>query len=249
MTLKQGSMERMSAIGNTYNTNRFFTIAEAADFLRIGRTSMFGLIRNGTVQTVKLSSRMVRITLDQLLNLAAENGYEVEIPESVSKAIKKSRQAQSETGSMDRKAKCRKTPKAGSIAPEGVTHDTHYTMAEVLRKFDLKYGRLYEIRKRYGLESVHAWGTTCFEKKAVEDAVAAYNEEQGKTLRSDWYSCADIMKLYGLGKTQVRRFALTHGVRTKTVQGGQALYYLKADWDAARKKSQRNSPTMKRKRQ
>lgn len=231
-----------------YNGNRFLTIAEAADFLRIGRTSMFGLIRNGTVQTVKLSSRMVRITLDQLLNLAEQSGYEVVIPDSVSKAIAKSRQAQAETGSRDKKAKCRKTPKAGAIAPEGVTHDTHYTMAEVLRTFDLKYGRLYEIRNRYGLEPVHAWGTTCFEKKAVEEAVAAYNEEQGKSLRNDWYSCADIMKIYGLGKTQVRRFAATHGVRTKTVQGGQALYYLKADWDAARRKSARNNPTTKRKR-
>ena len=242
-------MEQLSVTGRTNNWNRFFTIAEAADFLRIGRTSMFGLIRNGTVQTVKLSSRMVRITLDQLLKLAEENGYEVVIPESVSRAIAKSRQAQSETGSKDRKAKCRKTPKAGSVAPEGVTHETHYTMAEVLRKFDLKYGRLYEIRKRYGLEPIHAWGTTCFEKKSTEEAVTAYNEEQGRNLRNDWYSCGDIMKLYGLGKTQVRRFAVTHGVRTKTVQGGQALYYLKADWDTARKKAERNSPTMKRKRQ
>lgn len=233
---------------STYNGNRFFTIAEAADFLRIGRTSMFGLIRNGTVQTVKLSSRMVRITLDQLLNLAEQSGYEVVIPKSVSKAIERSRQALAETGSKDKRAKCRKTPKAGAVAPEGVTHDTHYTMAEVLRNFDLKYGRLYEIRNRYGLEPVHAWGTTCFEKEAVEQAIAAYNEEQGKNLRKDWYSCADIMKLYGLGKTQVRRFATTHGVRTKTVQGGQALYYLKADWDAARRKSARNNPATKRKR-
>ena len=233
---------------STYNGNRFFTIAEAADFLRIGRTSMFGLIRNGTVQTVKLSSRMVRITLDQLLNLAEQSGYEVVIPKSVSKAIERSRQALAETGSKDKRAKCRKTPKAGAVAPEGVTHDTHYTMAEVLRNFDLKYGRLYEIRNRYGLEPVHAWGTTCFKKESVEQAISAYNEEQGKNLRKDWYSCADIMKLYGLGKTQVRRFATTHGVRTKTVQGGQALYYLKADWDAARRKSARNNPTTKRKR-
>lgn len=243
-------MEQLAVTGNTMNNwNRFFTIAEAADFLRIGRTSMFGLIRNGTVRTVKLSSRMVRITLDQLLNLAAANGYEVIIPEAISKAIETSRKAQYETGSKAPKAKCRKTPKAGSVAPEGVTHDTHYTMAEVLRIFDLKYGRLYEIRNRYKLESVHAWGTTCFEKKAVEEAVNAYNEEQGRNLREDWYSCADIMKLYGLGKTQVRRFANTHGVRTKVVQGGQALYYLKADWDSARRKCQRNNPTMKRKRQ
>ena len=235
-------MEQLSVTGNMASWNRFFTIAEAADFLRIGRTSMFGLIRKGAVQTVKLSPRMVRISLDQLLNLAVVNGYEVVIPDAVAKAINQNRQE-------DRKAKCRMTPKAGAVAPEGVTHDTHYTMGEVLRKFNLKYGRLYEIRNRYGLESVHAWGTTCFEKKAVEEAITAYNEEQGRNLRDDWYSCADIMKLYGLGKTQVRRFATTHGVRTKKVKGGQANYYLKADWDSARKKCERNSPTMKRKRQ
>lgn len=241
-------MEHFTLAESQYNGNRFLTIAEAADFLRIGRTSMFGLIRNGTVQTIKLSSKMVRITLDQLLKLAEQSGYVVEMPDSVSRAITRSRKAQAETGSKDKKAKCRKTPKAGAIAPEGVTHDTHYTMAEILRKFNLKYGRLYEIRNRYALVPIHAWGTTCFEKKAVEDAVAAYEEEQGKNLKKDWYSCADIMKLYGLGKTQVRRFANTHGVRTKTVQGGQALYYLKADWDSARRKSAKNSTSTKCKR-
>ena len=53
-------------------------------------------------------------------------------------------------------------------------------------------------------------------------------------------SCA----LFGLGKTQVRRFALTHGVRTKRIHGNR-LYYLKADWDAARKEAERKAQARK----
>ena len=86
---------------------------------------------------------------------------------------------------------------------DGVTHDTHYTMAEVLSTFNIKYGRFYEVRNRYQLQSVHAWGTTCFKKEDVERVIGLYNEEQGKNISDDWYTCFDIMKLYGLGKTQI----------------------------------------------
>ena len=73
-------------------------------------------------------------------------------------------------------------------------------------------------------------------------------KEQGKNISDDWYTCFDIMKLYGLGKTQVRRFAETHGVRIRKFKGGRANYYLKADWEAARKKAEKSSTTTKAKR-
>ena len=41
-------------------------------------------------------------------------------------------------------------------------------------------GRFYEVRNRFQLLSVHAWGTTAFRKEDVENAIAKYNEEQGK---------------------------------------------------------------------
>ena len=106
----------------------------------------------------------------------------------------------------------------------------------------------YEVRNRYQLQSVHAWGTTCFKKEDVERVIGLYNEEQGKNISDDWYTCFDIMKLYGLGKTQVRRFAETHGVRIRKFKGGRANYYLKADWEAARKKAEKNSTSTKAKR-
>lgn len=178
-------------------------------------------------------SRMTRITLDELLKLAHSKGYEVIMPKETIY------RQDAETGSVNKLAKCRKTPKAGERAPDGVTHDTHYTMAEVLSTFDIKYGRFYEVRNRYQLQSVHAWGTTCFKKEDVERVIGLYNEEQGKNISDDWYTCFDIMKLYGLGKTQVRRFAETHGVRIRKFKGGRANYYLKADWEAARKKAEK----------
>ena len=156
--------------------------------------------------------------------------------------------AKPETGSTNKTAKCRKTPKAGEKAPEGVTHDTHYTMAEVLSKFGIKYGRFYEVRNRYRLQSVHAWGTTAFRKEDVEEAIAKYNEEMGRDTKEAYYTCFDIMQKFGLGKTQVRRFAEAHGVRIKKAKGGQSNLYLKADWDAARKKAAQKSICVKPKR-
>ena len=155
--------------------------------------------------------------------------------------------AKPETGNVNKKAKCRITP-ASDIAPEGVTHDSHYTLAEVMSKFNIKYGRLYEIRNRYQLPSVHAWGTTCFRKDDVEDAVSMYNEEQGRAQAESYYTCFDIMQKFGLGKTQVRRFAETHGVRIRKAKGGRANLYLKADWDAARRKAGAVSVCTKEKR-
>lgn len=224
------------------SSQKFFTVQEAADYLRISKRSMYRLIQRGEIITVKIMSKMTRITLDELLKLAHSKGYDVIMPNETFP------RQDAETGSVNKSAKCRKSPRAGERAPDGVTHDTHYTMAEVLSTFNIKYGRFYEVRNRYQLQSVHAWGTTCFKKEDVERVIGLYNEEQGKNISDDWYTCFDIMKLYGLGKTQVRRFAESHGVRIRKFKGGRANYYLKADWEAARKKAEKSSTSTKAKR-
>ena len=236
----------------TQSDSHLLTIKEAADFLRISRRSLFYLISKGRLQAVRLSPRMTRISLHELQQLT-ESAFVASAssfpPFNNDNREKKKPDvpAKPETGNVNKKAKCRITP-ASDIAPESVTHKTHYTMAEVMSKFNIKYGRLYEIRNRYQLASIHAWGTTAFRKKDVEKAIAKYNEEQGKAQQEAYYTCFDIMQKYGLGKTQVRRFAETHGVRIKKAKGGRANLYLKADWVAARKKAEKISASTKAKR-
>ena len=236
----------------TQSDSHLLTIKEAADFLRISRRSLFYLISKGRLQAVRLSPRMTRISLHELQRLT-ESAFVASAssfpPFNNDNREKKKPDvpAKPETGNVNKKAKCRITP-ASDIAPEGVTHDSHYTLAEVMSKFNIKYGRLYEIRNRYQLASIHAWGTTAFRKKDVEKAIAKYNEEQGKAQQEAYYTCFDIMQKYGLGKTQVRRFAETHGVRIKKAKGGRANLYLKADWEAARKKAEKISASTKAKR-
>ena len=232
--------------------SRLLTIKEAADFLRISRRSLFYLISNGRLQTVKLSPRTTRISLKELQRLTEATFVAPASPFPPFNNDKREKKkpdvsAKPETGNVNKKAKCRMTP-ASDIAPEGVTHDTHFTLAEVMRKFGIKYGRFYEVRNRFQLPSVHAWGTTAFRKEDVEQAIAKYNEEQGKAQTEAYYTCFDIMQKYGLGKTQVRRFAETHGVRIKKAKGGRANLYLKADWEAARKKAEKTSRSTKAKR-
>ena len=236
----------------TQSDSHLLTIKEAADFLRISRRSLFYLISKGRLQAVRLSPRMTRISLHELQRLT-ESAFVASAssfpPFNNNKREKKNSitTAKPETGNVNKRAKCRMTP-ASEKAPEGVTHKTHYTMAEVMSKFNIKYGRLYEIRNRYQLASVHAWGTTAFRKKDVEKAIAKYDEEQGKAQQEAYYTCFDIMQKYGLGKTQVRRFAETHGVRIKKAKGGRANLYLKADWEAARKNAEKTSASTKAKR-
>ncbi len=228
------------------------TIKEAADFLRISRRSLFYLISNGRLQTVKLSPRTTRISLKELQRLTEATFVAPASPFPPFNNDKREKKkpnvsAKPETGNVNKRAKCRMTP-ASDKAPEGVTHDSHYTLAEVMKKFGIKYGRFYEVRNRFQLPSVHAWGTTAFRKEDVEEAIAKYNEEQGKAQTEAYYTCFDIMQKYGLGKTQVRRFAETHGVRIKKAKGGRANLYLKADWEAARKKAEKTSRSTKAKR-
>ncbi len=217
--------------------SHLLTIKEAADFLRISRRSLFYLISNGRLQTVKLSPRMTRISLKELQRLTESTFVASASPFPPFNNDKREKN----------KPNVSAKPETGK-APEGVTHKTHYTMAEVMSKFNIKYGRLYEIRNRYQLASIHAWGTTAFRKKDVEKAIAKYNEEQGKAQQEAYYTCFNIMQKYGLGKTQVRRFAETHGVRIKKAKGGRANLYLKADWEAARKKAEKTSANTKAKR-
>lgn len=232
--------------------SRLLTIKEAADFLRISRRSLFYLISNGRLQTVKLSPRTTRISLKELQRLTEATFVAPASPFPPFNNDKREKKkpdasAKPETGNVNKRAKCRMTP-ASDIAPEGVTHDSYYTLAEVMRKFGIKYGRFYEVRNRFQLPSVHAWGTTAFRKEDVEEAIAKYNEEQGKAQTEAYYTCFDIIQKYGLGKTQVRRFAETHGVRIKKAKGGRANLYLKADWEAARKKAEKTSASTKAKR-
>ena len=235
--------------------NILLSVKDASAAISVSTKMVRLLIASGRLKAVNLGKRMTRISLQELTDFAQGQGCDVVLPSSSSLPFnndkreknKKSVTTKPETGSVNKTAKCRMTP-ASEKAPEGVTHKTHYTMAEVMSKFNIKYGRLYEIRNRYQLASVHAWGTTAFRKEDVEEAIAKYNEEQGKAQTEAYYTCFDIMQKFGLGKTQVRRFAETHGVRIKKAKGGRANLYLKADWEAARKKAEKTSRSTKAKR-
>ena len=122
-----------------------------------------------------------------------------------------------------------------------------YTMADVCRIYGCSYSKFYNIRMRYEIPCIKGQATKCFPKEAVDNAMQAEVERLGRDLKESWYSCFDIMKIYGLGKTQVRRFAQTHNVRIKK-KNGNRNYYLKADWEAARKEAEAKSTSTKAKR-
>jgi len=122
-----------------------------------------------------------------------------------------------------------------------------YTMAEICRKYDCKYGWFYNVRMRYNIPCIKANSTKCFPIAEVDKAIREERERLGSDLAEHWYTCFDIMRIYGLGKTQVRRFAETHDVRIRKC--GHCNHYLKADWEVARKKAEMKSTSTKARRE
>ena len=150
--------------------NILLSVKDASIAISVSTKMVRLLIASGRLKAVNLGKRMTRISLQELTDFAQGQGCNVVLPSSSlpfnndkRERNKKNADAKPETGCINKTAKCRMTP-ASEKAPEGVTHKTHYTMAEVMSKFNIKYGRLYEIRNRYQLASVHAWGTTAFRK-------------------------------------------------------------------------------------
>ena len=179
--------------------NILLSVKDASVAISVSSKMVRLLVASGRLKAVNLGKRMTRISLQELTDFAQRQGGNVVLPSSSLPFNNNKREkkksittAKPETGNVNKRAK--------------------------MSKFNIKYGRLYEIRNRYQLASVHAWGTTAFRKKDVEKAIAKYDEEQGKAQQEAYYTCFDIMQKYGLGKTQVRRFAETHGVRIKKAQ-------------------------------
>ena len=249
----------------------FLTIGEVADILQVSSRTVYNLIYKGTLRACRITYHITLITREDFFLMIKETTYckrSVSIFAKQGKKTKKKmngeRQEKEQTALIRQEGKkgTNGSPTKRRLIPaanykqsvrdtftdrESVGGDL-YTMAEICQKFNYTYGRFYNLRMRYSIPCIKANSTKCFPKAEVDRAMAQEAERLGNNLSEHWYSCFDIMRLFGLGKTQVRRFALTHGVRTKRIHGNR-LYYLKADWDAARKEAERKSASTKAKRE
>lgn len=247
----------------------FLTIGEVADILQVSSRTVYNLIYNGTLRACRLTYHITIITKEDFFLMIRETTYckrSVSIFARQGKKTKKKMNedtpnTEKDLSQKEGKKKAKGSPKRQLIPAANYkqsVRDTFtdkesaggdlYTMAEICQKYNYTYGRFYNLRMRYSIPCVKANATKCFPKAEVDKAMAEEAERVGSNLSELWYSCFDIMRLFGLGKTQVRRFALTHGVRTKRIHGNR-LYYLKADWDEARKVAERKSASTKAKRE
>lgn len=248
----------------------FLTIGEVADILQVSNRTVYNLIYKGTLRACRLTYHITIITKEDFFLMIKETTYCKRSVSVFAKQGKKTKKKMNENKQKTEKAelsrqegkkKTKSAPKKRQLIPatnyKQSVRDTFtdkesagsdlYTMAEICQKFNYTYGRFYNLRMRYSIPCIKANATKCFPKSEVDKAMAEEAERLGNNLSEHWYSCFDIMRLFGLGKTQVRRFALTHGVRTKRIHGNR-LYYLRADWDAARKIAERKSASTKAKR-
>lgn len=248
----------------------FLTIGEVAEILQVSSRTVYNLIYKGTLRACRLSYHITIITWEDFSLMIKETTYCKRSASIFAKRGKKKKKMnvnrqnaeKAELSQQEGKKKAKGNPKKLLLIPttsyKQSVRDTFtdkesagsdlYTLAEICQKFSYTYGRFYNLRMRYSIPCIKADATKCFPKAEVDKAMAEEAERLGSNLSEHWYSCFDIMRLFGLGKTQVRRFALTHGVRTKRIHGNR-LYYLKADWDEARKVAERKSASTKAKRE
>jgi excisionase family DNA binding protein len=214
----------------------FMRIEEVAALLSVSRRTVYRLLGRGTLASFIVSSHVTLISKQSIFDMIRKLPSNKSTSAETKAKGKKMREVRGR----------RKSVSASDMAPEGVTHDLYYTMDEVCCKYNYSYPRLYTLRLRYSIPKVHAWGTSCFPKDAIDTAMARELERLGRENPDHWFTCGDIMRLYGLGKTQVRRFAITHGVRTRKTP--HKTLYLKADWIAARQCAEGKSSSTKKKR-
>jgi len=247
-------------------SHAFLTIEEVAMLLRVSKRTVYNLIYKGVLRASKVTYHVTVISKQDFLDMLERNSYV-----KTATLPKQERQSDSlaphkrETDKKDvapsAKAKKPRKVQSHSLIPSSAYHqsvrdtftdkeykeDELYTMTEICRKYDCRYGWFYNVRMRYNIPCIKAGGTKCFPIAEVDKAIKEERERLGSDLAEHWYTCFDIMRIYGLGKTQVRRFAETHGVRIRKC--GHCNHYLKADWEAARKKAEMKSTSTKTKRE
>lgn len=257
--------------GRDLTNKPFLTIGEVADLLQVSSRTVYNLIYKGALRACRITYHTTLITQEDFYLMFKEATYR---KRSVSPFAKRGRKTDKkmkeeilntqnvsisrQEGKEKPKSKSSKRKLIPATNYKQSVRDTFtdaenvgnalYTLAEICRKFNYTYGRFYNLRLRYSIPCINANSTKCFPVAEVDKAMAEEAERLGSNLSEHWYSCFDIMRLYGLGKTQVRRFALSHGVRTKRIHGNR-LYYLKADWDEARKSARQHSASTKAKRE
>ena len=249
----------------------FLTIGEVASLLQVSSRTVYNLIYSGTLRACRITYHITLIAKEDFFLMIKETTYckrnvsvfakqgkkkkgkmKEDMQTTEETALKRQEGKKKTKGSSTKRrlipaANYKQSVRDTFTDSESVAGDL-YTLAEICQKFNYTYGRFYNLRMRYSIPCIKANATKCFPKAEVDKAMAEEAERLGNNLSEHWYSCFDIMRLFGLGKTQVRRFALTHGVRTKRIHGNR-LYYLKADWDAARKEAERKSASTKAKRE
>lgn len=249
---------------------QFLTIGDVANILQVSSRTVYNMIYKGTLRACRITYHTTIITKEDFFLMIKESTYRkrsgslfakrnnkmkknMEVKNDITKTSLSQNEGKNTTmGKPDKRqllpADNYKQSVRDTFTDRVSVGADLYTMAEICQKFNYTYGRFYNLRMRYSIPCIKANSTKCFPRMEVEKAMAEEDERLGNNLSEHWYSCFDIMRLFGLGKTQVRRFALAHGVRTKRIHGNR-LYYLKDDWDAARKIAERNSSSTKTKRE
>jgi len=242
-------------------SHAFLTIEEVATLLRVNKRTVYNLIYKGTLRATKVSYHVTVIQKQDFLDMLNGNRY--------IKAVALPKQdGQSDSLVPHNEEKCQKDSKVSTktkvpqaLIPSspyrhsvrdpvtGKVYDESelYTLAEICRKYDCKYRWFYSLRMRYGIPRIKADGMNFYPVEDVEKAIVKERERTGNGPVKHWYTCLEIMQIYGLGRTQIRSFAERHGVRIE--YSGHCNHYLKADWEAAWKKAEMKSTSTKTKRE
>jgi excisionase family DNA binding protein len=238
----------------------FLSVKKASKLLGLSTAQVYNLIEKKELNAIKITPRNIRIDLNDLVEILKrrktmkyQDNPKPETAEQSVRAGNKKKIYRLKPGPKSTKLKRIPTTAADYKQSVKDTFTSDFdkgeqllTFEDIKRLFKYSYGRFYNLRFSYKIPCIKIDKIKYFPMHSVETAINEENSRLGKDLKKNWYSCGELMELYGLGKTQVRRFSLIHGVRSRRIHGNR-LFYLKSDWNAAREKlDKKNKPEKQR---
>ena len=212
---------------------RYLRVVEVASLLRMSTKTVYRKVSRGEFPAIRVSTRILLIDTEEVKAMLTKRIVEVNtslILEGVKSDTPKPSASNGDANADSSEDKVA----IDNMPTEDKVCRNYYTYADFCSKYNYDSSLFYVFRQRYKIPCIDASHPNCFDKEICDKAMELDKLRKGQEIdRSQWYSCGDLKKLYGICDANIRRFAVRNGVRTCRYQGRRLLYN-KVDWDAAR---------------
>lgn len=191
----------------------YFSFSKAALLMGCSRQYIYKLVAQGKLPASRLSRRMAIIRRADIEKMLAGCPYERVLPTVKPKT--KARQGVDKTAT-----------------PSTTTNETmeYYTAEEVINRFKIGQGWLYNCAKRYRIRVCRIAGHAYYSKHDIDEHFGVTAEVASV---SEWLTAAEVKEQFGMEASAIRAYAYRHHIPTKKEFG--TAYYSKKHLEELRR--------------